>query len=147
MPTKPVTDRQRSLIEASFKQVEPIADQAAALFYMRLFELDPALKALFPNDLTDQGRKLMRAIGMLIRSLDDLPKVTAVLTHLGEKHVGYGAEPHHYGLVGEALLWTLDQGLGDSFDDETEEAWATLYGVVSGVMCEAAARSVLAKSA
>ena len=147
MQSSPLTQDQRDRILASFAKVEPIAGQAAALFYMRLFELDPSLKSLFPTDLTDQGQKLMRAIGMLVRSLDDTPKVIGVLEHLGERHVGYGAEPYHYDLVGQALLWTLGQGLGDAFDEETEAAWVVLYGVVSTTMINAAARVSLAQTA
>ena len=141
------TQRQIELIQESFSLVEPIAEQAAALFYVRLFELDPSLKSLFPRDLSDQGRKLMRAIGLLVRSLNDLDTVRPVLQTLGERHAGYGVQESHYGTVGQALIWTLNKGLGDNFDGQTQDAWLCLYGLVSATMIEAAEAAELPLSA
>ena len=112
-----------------------------------MFELDPAVKAMFPDDLSEQGRKLMHAIGLLVRSLKDVEKVQPVLVSLGQRHAGYGVEPYHYCIVGEALIWTLATGLGDKFDGQTKDAWVALYALVSSIMCEAGEATRLAKSA
>ena len=106
------TQKQIELIQSSFALVEPIAEQAAGLFYLRLFELDPGLKALFPSDMSEQGLKLMRAIGLLVRSLNDLDAVRPVLVSLGQRHSGYGVETHHYGTVGEALIKSVVRSAG-----------------------------------
>ena len=132
-----MTDTQKTLVQDTFAMVAPITDQAAALFYGRLFELDPSLRPLFKADITQQGRKLMQMIGMAVNGLDNLDALVPVVEQLGARHVGYGVEESHYDTVGEALLWTLDQGLGDKFTPEVSEAWAVTYGLLAGVMKEA----------
>lgn len=129
-----MTPNQILLVKTSFAKIEPIADTAAGLFYARLFELDPALKDLFMEDIGEQGRKLMAMIGLAVRGLDDLPALLPVVQALGRRHLGYGVEDADYRTVGAALLWTLEKGLGKEFTSETRDAWATMYGVLSDTM-------------
>ncbi|MEM8905288.1 MAG: globin family protein [Actinomycetota bacterium] len=129
-----MTDRQIELVQTTFADVEPIADQAAALFYGRLFELAPGVRSLFADDMTEQGRKLMDTLGVAASGLTDLEALVPVVQGLGERHAGYGALPEHFPVVGEALLWTLGQGLGEAFTDEAEAAWTAAYGLLSEVM-------------
>ena len=126
---------QKALVQNSFAQVRPIADAAAALFYRRLFELDPTLRPLFKGDMEEQGRKLMEMIGLAVKGLDRPEALLPALAALGRRHAGYGVEERHYETVGEALLWTLEQGLGPSFTPEVREAWTALYGFVADTMC------------
>jgi methyl-accepting chemotaxis protein/hemoglobin-like flavoprotein len=137
MPT-PV---QISLVQGSFAQVAPIAEAAAAMFYRRLFELDPSLTRLFKGDMTQQGHKLMQMIGAAVRGLDDLDRLLPVVQQLGLRHQGYGVRPEHYDTVGAALLWTLQQGLGAAFTPEVRAAWTAVYGVLSSTMQAAAAKA------
>lgn len=132
-----MTPDQVQLVQDSFAKVEPIADDAAALFYGRLFELDPSLRPLFQGDLTEQGRKLMRMIGIVVNNLTRLHGVMAAITNLGRKHVEYGVRPQHYDTVAQALLWTLERGLGAHWNAELKEAWTTAYGTLAGAMIEA----------
>ena len=125
-------------VQRTFAAVEPIADQAAALLYGRPFEIAPEVRPLFGDDLTDQGRKLMNTLGAVVRGLDKLDSVVPTVQRLGERHVGYGVSPEHYEPVGAALLWTLEQGLGDAFTPEVAESWAAAYGIVADVMMTAA---------
>ncbi|MBC7939662.1 MAG: hypothetical protein H7Z19_07850, partial [Chitinophagaceae bacterium] len=134
-----MTDAQIRLVQDSFSQVEPIADPAAAMFYGRLFELDPSLSRLFKGEPVAQGRKLMQMIGAAVRGLDDLPRLVPVVQQLGLRHAGYGVQPAHYATVGAALLWTLQQGLGAAFTPATRDAWTAVYGVLAETM-QAAAR-------
>ena len=133
-----MTPRQVTLVQSSFEKVVPIAEVAAELFYTRLFEIEPSLKGLFHGDMADQGRKLMTAMSMVVNGLDKLERILPMVQELDRRHVDYGALPRHYAIVGEALLWTLEQGLGDAFNDETRAAWATAYGLLSGALQEAA---------
>jgi len=134
-----VTPRQIDLIRASWSAVEPISDDAARLFYERLFELDPAIRRLFARtDMAAQRRILMQTLALLVSSLDDFETVTPVLAALGRVHAGFGVRQGHYDTVEAALLWALDRGLSDTFDDETADAWATAYSAVASVMIEAA---------
>lgn len=134
-----MTPRQVELVQTTWEKCVPIADQAAALFYGKLFELDPALKPLFTTDIKEQGKKLMVMITAAVRGLSDLGKLVPVVEDLGRRHVGYGVKDEHYATVGTALLWTLEQGLGEAFTAEVKEAWATTYGILSATMQKAAA--------
>lgn len=134
-----MTPEQKQLVQDSFAQVTPIADQAAALFYQRLFTLDPSLKSLFKGDMEEQGRKLMKMIGTAVNGLDDLDAIVPAVQDLGRRHIGYGVKDEHYDTVGSALLWTLDQGLGDDFTPETKQAWTEVYGILATTMKDAAA--------
>jgi len=135
-----MTLRQIDLIRTSWSAVEPISDDAARLFYDRLFESDPAIKRLFAKtDMQAQRGILMQTLALLVSSLDDFELVVPVLEALGRVHAGYGVRQRHYDTVEAALLWALDRGLGEAFDDETADAWATAYSAVASVMIEAAA--------
>lgn len=133
-----MTPEQKELVQSSFAKVEPIAATAAELFYARLFELDPSLKSLFSGDMEEQGKKLMTMLGTAVRSLNNLEGLVPVVQRLGERHVGYGVETGHYVTVGNALLDTLEKGLGDDFTPEVKEAWTVVYGVLSSTMIAAA---------
>ena len=129
-----MTPRQIKLVQASFAQVRPIAAAAAELFYNRLFTLDPSLRGMFKSDMGKQGQMLMSMIGAAVLGLSNLEKLAPVVRDLGARHVGYGVRAEHYVTVGEALIWTLEQGLGDDFTDEVREAWIATYGLLSDVM-------------
>ena len=129
-----MTPQQIALIQESWRKVLPISDTAAELFYSRLFVLDPSLKPLFKGDMKMQGRKLMSMLGMVVSGLGSFDRLAPAVKELGRRHDGYGAHPAHYQTVAEALLWTLKQGLGDAFTEETELAWATAYGKIAALM-------------
>jgi hemoglobin-like flavoprotein len=129
--------KQIALVQASWKQVQPIADQAAALFYSRLFTLEPSVKRLFRGDMQEQGRKLMQMISVAVSSLARLESIAPSVRALGRRHAGYGVEPRHYNVVEQALIWTLGQGLGNDFTDEVEDAWRTAYRVLADTMQQA----------
>ena len=134
-----MNDRQKQLIRESWAQVAPIADTAAALFYERLFTLDPRVAPLFSStDMVAQGRMLMQTLAIVVKSLDSLETIVPAVQAMGRRHVGYGVRPEDYDTVGAALLWTLEQGLGEAATAETLEAWGTAYGILAGVMKDAA---------
>jgi hemoglobin-like flavoprotein len=134
-----MTPQQISLVRTSFARVEPIAAQAATIFYNNLFAADPSLRALFRGDMATQGERLMTMIGAAVGLLDRPHALLPVLRSLGARHAGYGVRDAHYATVGGALIQTLEQGLGEAFTPEVREAWVALYGVVSRTMMEAAA--------
>lgn len=142
-----MTPHQIQIVQESFVKVLPIAPAAAELFYARLFEIDPNLKRLFKKDMKEQGRMLMAMIGGAVRGLDNPAPLIPVLKDLGARHVGYGVEEHHYDTVGEALIWTLQKGLGEAFTDELCDAWVAAYQLLSSVMLQGARDVQLAKAA
>lgn len=129
-----ISNRQKDLVQTSFAKVLPIAGPAAALFYGKLFELEPDVRKLFRGDMAAQGQKLMSTLKIAVAGLDHLDSLVPVLQTLGHSHVGYGVQSHHYEIVAAALLWTLEQGLGDDFTDEMREAWEATYNLMAGVM-------------
>ena len=133
-----MTPRQVQLVQSSFARIEPIKDQAAALFYRRLFELDPGLRPLFRRDMTAQRAKLMAALGAVVGSLDRLENVLPLVRGLGRRHAAYGARPDHYATLGQALIWTLAQALGAAFTREARRAWTDAYGHLAWAMIAAA---------
>jgi hemoglobin-like flavoprotein len=134
-----MTPEQIGLVRTTWKQVVPIADTAAQLFYGRLFELEPGLRRLFGRtDMTEQRRKLMQTLAVAVGSLDKLETLRPALEGLGKRHVDYGVEDHHYDLVGAALLWTLEQGLGDGYTRSVRDAWTMAYTTLANIMRGAA---------
>ena len=129
---------EKQLIQKSFAKVEPIADQAAEIFYTKLFEYDPNLRQLFKSDLKQQGRKLMATLGVAVKGLDDLEALVPVLQELARRHVAYGVKADDYTPVGNALLYTLKQGLGGDFDERTRAAWVKVFSTIALVMRTAA---------
>ncbi len=136
-----MTPNDIDLVQSSFAKVVPIKEAAAELFYGRLFEIAPEVKPLFKGDMKEQGRKLMMTLGVVVNGLKDLPSIVPAAEALAVKHNAYGVEPAHYEVVGAALLWTLEQGLGPDFTPATKAAWTSAYGTLSGVMIAASARS------
>lgn len=133
-----MTPDQIDAVQASFKKVAPISDAAAEIFYGQLFEIAPQVKPMFKGDMTKQGAKLMATLGVVVNGLRDLDKIVPVAQQLAVKHVDYGVTAEHYAPVGEALIYTLEKGLGDDFTPEVRESWLTAYTTLSGVMIDAA---------
>jgi len=136
-----MTPEQIELVQTSWAKVAPIADQAADIFYDRLFEIAPEARPLFAEDMTRQKRALMGMLATAVNGLSKLDAILPAVQALGERHVGYGTRDAHYDLVGSALLYTLGQGLGDGFTPDVEEAWTKAYTTLAGVMKDAAAKS------
>jgi hemoglobin-like flavoprotein len=133
-----MTPHEIELVQSSFAKVAPIADTAAQLFYARLFEIAPSVKPLFHGDMAEQRRKLMTALGVVVKGLTNLQAVAPIAQALAVRHVAYGVKAADYAPVGEALLWTLQQGLGEAYTPEVATAWTTAYQTLSGVMIAAA---------
>ncbi len=137
-----VTTAQKDLVQASFVEIATIADDAAILFYDRLFELDPSLRAMFRGDMAEQRKKLMQMIAAAVKGLDRLDQLVPAVQGLGRRHAGYGVTDRHYETVGEALLWTLQMGLGRNFTPEMKDAWTAVYTLLATTMKDAS-RGVL----
>jgi hemoglobin-like flavoprotein len=128
-----------SLVQESWKKVVLIKERAAELFYGKLFELDPSLRALFKGDMKEQGRKLTAMLNAAIGGLDRLEELVPVVQGLGRRHVAYGVKDDDYGTVASALLWTLENGLGAAFTPPVRAAWVKVYTLLADTMKAAAA--------
>jgi nitric oxide dioxygenase len=129
-----MTPAQVTLIQGSFAKVAPISEQAAALFYGRLFEIAPDVRPLFKGDMAEQGRKLMATLTVVVNGLGKLDSILPAASALAKRHVGYGVKASHYAPVGAALLWALEQGLGPAWTPELANAWTVAYTTLSGFM-------------
>jgi hemoglobin-like flavoprotein len=142
--TPMLTLAQKTLVQDSFSTIVPIADDAAALFYRRLFELDPSLERMFRGNMAEQRKKLMQMLTAAVKGLDRLDQLVPVVEQLGRRHAAYGVADAHYDTVGAALLWTLEMGLGRAFTADVKDAWATVYGLLATTMKEAAREALTA---
>lgn len=122
-----LTKEQKQIVQQTFAQVAVEAEGVAALFYNRLFTLDPALRRMFPTDMTDQRAKLIQTLWVAVRSLHNPEVLVPTVRMLGERHIEYGVKAEHYATVGDALLWTLEQGLQKDFTPEVRAAWTAVY--------------------
>lgn len=141
-----MTPEQIGLVQTSWNQLKPISEQAAELFYGRLFELDPSLKPLFKGDMKEQGKKLMATLSLAVASLTKLETILPAVQDLGRRHVQYGVPDQSYETVGEALIWTLGQGLGEDFTNDVKDAWVITYTTISKVMLDASAEARTAQA-
>jgi hemoglobin-like flavoprotein len=141
-----MTAEQKRLVEDSYAGLQPVVDLIGDIFYSRLFELDPALKELFPFDMSGQSEKLTAAIGAAVSSLSCMDRLEVAMEHLGIRHTAYGVKPSHYDAVREALLWTLRMGLGPGFNVEIRQAWSEFYATLSNAMMRGAARQMISSS-
>ena len=128
-----------ALVQRSFDQVRPILEDAALLFYERLFELDPSLRSLFRSSREAPAQKLAQALTVVVKGLENPAQLRGAIEALGRRHAGYGVRDEHYTTVGEALIWTLERGLGRAFTPEVRAAWVDAYGWLAFVMKEASA--------
>ncbi|MEO0763940.1 MAG: globin family protein, partial [Pseudomonadota bacterium] len=127
-----MTPEKVALVQESFKKVAPIADTAADIFYDKLFLMAPDVRPMFPEDMSEQKKKLMQMIGTAVSNLHQADIIVGAVEDLGRRHVGYGVEERHYDVVGAALLDTLAAGLGDAFTAEVKDAWTETYGLLAG---------------
>ena len=136
-----LTNDQVKLVKENWAAVKPIKDTAADLFYNKLFELDPSIRELFKEDISIQKKALMATISFAVATLNHPDKLIPAVQELGGRHKGYGVTEAHYGTVGAALLWTLEQGLGEAWTPEAKEAWTEVYRILSSTMLEAALKA------
>jgi nitric oxide dioxygenase len=136
-----MTQHQIELVQSSFSQVLPILEPATMMFYDRLFELDPSLRAMFRTPQAEQARKLGHVLTVVVKGLSRPEQILPAVEELGRRHANYGVQPEHYATVGAALLWTLQSGLGEAFTAEVHEAWSSAYSLLSSTMQKAAAEA------
>ena len=143
-----MTPQQITLVQESFRYMLPKRDEAGAIFYRRFFAIDPELRQLFSHaEMTDQGHKLMVALAFVVNGLARPQTIAAAAQALARRHVGYGVRELHYASVGQALVETLEQGLGSAFDERVREAWLAAYAFLSGIMIAAALETAVTSQA
>ena len=135
------------LVQTSFAAFVRNKERVLNSFYDRLFELDPSLRPLFKGDPARQRSRLALAIATVVHGLKNPQTIVPVLHELGRRHTGFGIRPEHYATVSEALLWALEEVLGDEFTVETRAAWAGAYQLVASIMVEGSRRRLVGRTA
>jgi hemoglobin-like flavoprotein len=133
-PTEAITLEQIGLVQSSFQAVLPMAETAGVMLCERIFVLAPSTRRLFGEDIRPHAARLMAAVKAAVEGLDDLDAVAPFLVKLGARHVRYGVRPEHFDVVREALLWTLEHGLGEAFTPGVRGAWSAAWTVIAGAM-------------
>ena len=128
-----------AIVQQSWKTVVPIRDEAAALFYSRLLELDPSLRPQFIGDAAEQSRKWGAIMSIAVANLERPFILLPTLYTLGAQQEKNGIQEHHYDIVDIALLDTLQRVLGEAFTPEIKAAWADGYRVIANVLKTAGA--------
>ncbi|MDM4721827.1 globin domain-containing protein [Micromonospora sp. WMMA1363] len=132
-------DHVARLLKESWTLVEEHRDRLSGHFYARLFLLDPALRPLFPVQMTGQGDRLLEAIITAIHTVDDPESFDEYLRSLGRDHRKYHVDPSHYATMGVALLDALRSTAGDGWNLEFDQAWRDAYAAISAKMIAGAA--------
>lgn len=134
-----MTPKQTALVRETWERLSTDGSAITELFYQRLFEIDPSTRELFANaDMAAQRSKLLQALGIIVADLERPDALAPVLQSMGRRHLAYGVRKRHYSSVGDALLWSFGQGLGDAWTGEAETAWERAYALVADMMSDAA---------
>ena len=129
-----ITERQIVLVKSTWNYVILRSQEAGETFYQRLFEIAPHLKPMFKGNTKEQARKLMSMVTLIVTKLEKLDDIMQEIKYLAIRHVKYQVEEKHYDLVGQSLLWTLENGLKDKWTNEVAEAWTKVYTILSNAM-------------
>lgn len=130
--TLTLTAQEKALVTKTFYQIVPISDRAAEKFYHRLFETAPEIQHLFKKtDMTEQRKKLIDMIALVVFSLDNIEKVSGAMKKLGERHIKYGVGKEDYAKVGSAFMWMLESELEADYTPEVATAWEKTYQLLT----------------
>lgn len=127
--------KQINLVKKSWRLLQSVSPAVVAdAFYSKLFFDHPELRRMFPKQMEEQYKKLIDMLSSMIARLENMEGLQQEISDLAKRHEGYGVQPKHYKMVGEALLWTLEKGLGSDWDEDTAAAWTACYTVIAGQM-------------
>lgn len=129
-----MTHQQIQLVQSSWERVKPAAKQAGLLFYTKLFDAAPQVRHLFKPDISEQANKLVTILGYVVSKLNRMDELLPEVQQLGIRHHQYGAQPTDYEVVGQCLMETLKEGLGNQWTPEVQNAWITAYHTLKNVM-------------
>jgi nitric oxide dioxygenase len=129
-----LTTAQIDLVRDSFDRLQPDVEAASELFYGRLFEIAPEIREIFRSDMTGQGMRFMRTMGVIVQNLDVPPALRPYLQRLAESHAAYGVKPAHFHPMGQALIWTLRETMGEEFPEDAAAAWQAAYDHIASEM-------------
>lgn len=123
-------------IESSFNLLAPRGPELVDRFYAMLFARYPAVRPMFPTEMTEQKRKLLSSIALVIQNLRNLEQVRNVLFEMGRRHAGYGALPTHYVAVRDTLIDVMAAMTGPQWTAQLTGDWKAALDFVTDRMLE-----------
>lgn len=134
-----MTEKQIELVKTSWTIISGVSPELLGdVFYSKLFLHNPQLRHMFPKSMDEQYKKLMDMLSVIVIRLERQEELKADIVQMAKRHAGYGVKPAHYKMVGDALLWTLQQGLGRDWNENVKDAWEVYYQELSTTMINAA---------
>ena len=125
---------QINLVETSFRKLLPEAESTAEIFYERLYEVAPTVRSLFKGEAQERRAQLWYILNTAVDGLSDLEELVPKVQDFGRRYIGHRVKKKDYEHVGEALLWTLEQKLGQNFTPTVQKAWSSVYTLISSVL-------------
>lgn len=136
-----LTKKETLLIKKSWSLLSKVDPMVVGdVFYSKLFYDNPELRKMFPRNMEVQYRKFVDMLNTIVARLEKMDKLNEDIIAMAKRHETYGVQPHHYNLVGIALLWTLQKGLAAEWNDDVRSAWVNCYAIISGTMITAASK-------
>lgn len=134
-----LSEEETKIVQESYAGLYDQSDHFSVKFYNNLFEIAPTTRKLFGTDISSQGRKFMEVLSIIVLDLADEELIIPFIQAMGRRHVGYGAKPEHYQIVGNAFIKTLDQAFEGEWSNQEKTLWIKLYTHIAEIMIEAAA--------
>ena len=106
-------------------------------FYQRMFSHNPEVGPFFnPANQAEgtQQRALAGAICAYAANIDNLEVLGGAVELIANKHASLMVKPEHYPIVGENLLASIKEVLGDGATDQVIDAWAEAYGFLTDIL-------------
>lgn len=130
-----MTPESEQLVQESWSLISQQGETLAERFYGRLFEIAPHQRRLFATtDMLEQQRKFTAMLQEIVRQIGAPEHLVPEVAALGARHSGYGVTANDYGVVGEALIWALEQELGSAMTPELRQAWKEAYVLTARLM-------------
>lgn len=127
------------IIRQTLPFLELHGDRLADRFYKNMFHNNPEVKAFFNSSHQQTGSQqqaLASTICAYVRHIDNPAQLRQTIEVIAHKHVSLGIKPEHYPIVGNNLILTLGEILGEAATDEVIEAWTEAYGVLAGIFID-----------
>jgi hemoglobin-like flavoprotein len=138
-----MTQKQIELVKSTWALVSTIDPLVVGgLFYNRLFEKEPGVKSMFRESIAERSKTLIATLSYIVAKLDKLEDIMSEVRKLARRHTDYGVKPEHYIIAGDILMWTLEQGLGENWNQEVKEAWIECYTIISNAMIASSGQEI-----
>jgi len=132
-----MNERQIEMVRKTWmilQKIDPVL--VGEVFYDKLFSDNPSYRIMFKDSKQAQAKKIITMLDMIVSRIDDVENISGELKKLAAWHTSHGIKSEQYRPVGIALLWMLEQALGNDWNEEVKAAWNACYRTISEIMIE-----------